>query len=505
MNLNKGILVRILRSISIAAFGLVSLLLPVLADASLPSASFAVAAEDYPNCRFGVGVANNPITTYNYTQTRAGWYINWGANATPPNDLDFYHTLRVRQDKLGSTYLPTYVITPALNYDSNGLGAIVETNPGHIWIIGNEPERSYYQDETLPDMYAQVYHDAYVFIKAIDPTARVAIGGVIQPTPLRLQYLDKVLTAYQLKFGGAMPIDVWNVHMYILQEVAGSWGASIPVGISATLGVTYTPPQSLDIGIFSSLVLDMRRWMKARGYQDTPLVITEYGVLFPLRMLNEGYGLTQTDIDRFINDSITYLDIATDTSLGYPPDGYRLVQQAAFYSLDDDSVDDFGDYRWGSFIYNSTPPYNSTSSGTRYISTLKGMPARVDLLPAYAASEPATLLTRNLEPITATLKVAIANAGNSRLSSSITVRFWEVISGGYSQLYPDSVITQMMNGCGTMETVSLTMPNLSIGAHSIRVEVDPDHLISELRETNNIMTVTLVVGSHASYLPVIRR
>ncbi len=468
--------------------------------------SAAVAATaDFQNCRFGVGVALNSITTYNYTPTRAGWYINWGTGTQPPSGMEFYHTIRLKQNKLGATYLPTYVITPALSSGPGGLEPFVQANPGGVWLIGNEQERSYYQDETLPDMYAQIYHDAYTFIKGIDPTAKVAIGGVIQPTPLRLQYLDKVLAAYQLKFGMSMPIDIWNIHLYILQEVAGSWGASIPVGISATVGMVYTPPQSLDLGIFSSLVRDMRTWMKSRGYQNKPLIVTEYGVLFPMWLLNDQYGLTQADINQFINDSTNYLNTAVDVDLGYPADGYRLVQQAAFYSLDDDSRDDQGDYRWGSFIFNSTPPYTLTAAGVQFINTMEDMPASVDLLPVSASTEPATLLVQNAEPITATLNVMIANAGNSRQTSLIRVRFWDITSGGQVQLQPDSVLTSMINGCGTTQAVTTSVPNLVAGAHTIRVEVDPDQQIPEASELNNLLTVTILVGTHSLYLPFVLR
>ena len=55
-------------------------------------------------------------------------------------------------------------------------------------------------------------------IKAADPTARVAIGGVTQPTPLRLRCLETVLAAYREQSGAEMPVDVWNVHNFILWE-----------------------------------------------------------------------------------------------------------------------------------------------------------------------------------------------------------------------------------------------------------------------------------------------
>ena len=95
-----------------------------------------------------------------------------------------------------------------------------QNNPGSLWLIGNEPE-CYYQANLTPDVYAQRYYTAYKAIKAADPTALVAIGGVVQPTPLRLQWLDMVRQRYQSRYGMAIPVDVWNIHNMILMETEG--------------------------------------------------------------------------------------------------------------------------------------------------------------------------------------------------------------------------------------------------------------------------------------------
>lgn len=44
-----------------------------------------------------------------------------------------------------------------------------------------------------PHIYAAAYHALYYLIKQADPTARVIAGTIVQPTPLRLRYLDMVL------------------------------------------------------------------------------------------------------------------------------------------------------------------------------------------------------------------------------------------------------------------------------------------------------------------------
>jgi hypothetical protein len=70
----------------------------------------------------------------------------------------------------------------------------------------------------LPELYAHACYELHHLIKNADPTALVAIGGVVQPTPLRLEYLDEVLAEYQGRHGMMTPVDVWNIHNMIVRE-----------------------------------------------------------------------------------------------------------------------------------------------------------------------------------------------------------------------------------------------------------------------------------------------
>jgi len=124
-----------------------------------------------------------------------------------------------------------------LNPNANTIAAIARAVPGSLWLIGNEPDRIALQDDVIPVQYARVYHQAYETLKQADPTALVAIAGVVQPTPLRLKYLDAVLAAYQQLYSAPMPVDVWNVHNFILREERGSWGAEIPPGLPDAFGM----------------------------------------------------------------------------------------------------------------------------------------------------------------------------------------------------------------------------------------------------------------------------
>ena len=216
-----------------------------------------------------------------------------------------------------------------LRPDGEKIAAIARANPGSLWLVGNEPD-VIWQDNVEPATYAQLYYDAYTVVKDADPTAQVAIGGVSQPTPLRLRYLDAVLRAYRQQLGVEMPIDVWNVHNFILREERGSWGVDIPPGLQDDQGILYETDDSGNLDTFRQQIVDFRQWMTQRGYQDTPLIVSEYGILMPA-----DYGFPSERVEAFMTGTFDFFLTAADPALGYPADDYRLVQSWCWYSLDD--------------------------------------------------------------------------------------------------------------------------------------------------------------------------
>lgn len=209
------------------------------------------------------------------------------------------------------------------------LAFAVLLNRGSLWIVGNEPDNQY-QDGRTPQEYARVYHDVYWFVKRLDSAARVAVGGVSQPTPLRLQWLDMALSAYQERYGHPMPVDVWNIHASITREEQGSWGSGIPVGLAATEGQLCTIEDSANADIFAEYIRTFRRWMRERGYQDKPLIVSEFGVLQPAE-----YGFPPERVVEFMEKTCRFMLEASDPELGCPSDGYRLVQRWAWFSLNE--------------------------------------------------------------------------------------------------------------------------------------------------------------------------
>ncbi len=285
--------------------------------------------------RFGVNVnlQYGAITDYDVQRLLGGWYVDYRFTPTPalPRGFRYVQTIRVDAD--------SYPPEAELPKNDRLLAQAVQANPGSIWLIGNEPDTRG-QDERLPADYARMYHNLYSFIKTIDPNARIAAGNIVQPTPLRLQWLDMVLAVYQQSYGHSMPVDIWAIHNQILREERDAWGCGIPPGIDAEYGQLYDVYDNANIAIFRQHIVAFRQWMHDRGYQDKPLIISEYGVLMPSEYLGGGdaaYG--DQIVIGFMRDSFDYLLSARDEAFGCPADGYHLVQQWAWYSLNDKLID----------------------------------------------------------------------------------------------------------------------------------------------------------------------
>jgi len=285
-----------------------------------------------PQERFGVGVnlRYGDITDYDIASLRVGWYLDWDHRINPPRPTGIEYAQLI------------YVAPSTFPPDWTALGEVIRANPGSMWFVGNEPDGAPgVQDSQLPETYARAYHEVYTFIKAQDPTARVGPGGVIQPTPIRLQYLDLVLAAHNTQYGTTLPADFWGTHVQILQEKRGDWGAGIPPGVPGDAGRLYSIQDNANPDIFEQLVWELRTWMATRNLRDMPLIISEYGVLMPSLYLC--YCLDRSVGDamvlNFMTRTFDFLLTAKDPDIGYPADENRLVQRWAWYSLNEKPYD----------------------------------------------------------------------------------------------------------------------------------------------------------------------
>ena len=344
-----------------------------------------------PLWRFGTAkVRQSPLyyQSAGLANLRLGWYVDYGygGGALPSLGMDYVPTVGVKQLKIGAdgkpttlpcqgcAYLPSYSVSPALSE----LPSIVRSRPGLLWVVGNEIERRDWctgglncgQSEILPDLYAQAYHEVYTTIKNADPTAKVSIGSLVEWTPLRQQYLEGVLSAYTSTYSQAMPVDVWNLHIFILPEQASSWGAGIPAGSSATGGATYGVLDNKNFSLAWDQIVSFRTWMANHGQQNKPLILTEYGVLFP-DWVSPGQFTPEQVRDSFMYPSFNYFLNQTNASIGYPSDGNRLVQRWIWYSMDDDTRG----WNYGQYVQN----YN----GSLFSSGLESAPLGIATLGGY--------------------------------------------------------------------------------------------------------------------------
>lgn len=284
--------------------------------------------------RAGVGVPDGALSYFDWPADRPGWYLNWTTNFRVES-LFLGIGRRVRMEtpvrEYGMEFTPMVrVRNGRLHPDAQILRDLAQQNRGLTWLIGNEPDVRW-QDNTPAEIYAIAYHRAYHAIKSGDPTAKVAIGGVSQITPLRLQYLDRIWDFYHSLYGVEMPVDVWNMHAFVLREERTGWGVNIPPGFYIEQrGELWDVADHDDLTLVERQIWDMRRWMAERGQRDKPLWITEYGILMPTE-----YGFDAERVAAFLEGSFELFLNLRDPELGFSEDDNRLVQRWNWYSARD--------------------------------------------------------------------------------------------------------------------------------------------------------------------------
>lgn len=472
---------------SFLALGILALTLIFLSnDAGAAGVTVSVqavsGASNYPNCRFGVGERYHPVMSYNVPSLNVGWYMDWKTQTSPPRPggAEYVQVLHVH----GSGYSPSGTV----------LEGRIAANPGALWLIGNEPD-CIYQNNVLPQAYAQAYHDAYTFIKGNDPTARVSAGGIVQPTPLRMQYLDIVLNTYSSLYGEPLPTDAWNIHTYILREASctaypdSCWGAEIPPGVTADHGMLYEIEDTDRLDIFQERLVQFRQWMRDRGYRDKPLIISEYGTLMP----HSYEGWSEERARDFMYGTFDFLLTESDPDLGFPADENRLVQRWLWYSLDD-SIN----YGGALFdLYTQDPTLLGEAFGTY----TGGISPTVDLF-AVDLRQVGPPPLSPLDAVTVTLSARVSNVGNVAITQPITISF---LDGEGYPIGPDQVLSDTIAGCAEVKEATMVWSNVTPGAHVVRVVVDPGDEVSEGSETNNEVYGVVLVAKEQVFLPLISR
>ncbi|MDO9085202.1 MAG: glycosyl hydrolase [Anaerolineaceae bacterium] len=332
---------------------------------SIDLAVHATEPEPYyePIDRFGITAPYPSGVETLIEKINARAVLDWGIenySLTLPDYVEYIHVIRVNDTAWGNGAL------------LSTLPDIIERNPGVVWIIGNEPDRYYYQDSVTAEVYAQRYYDIATLIRTTDTSAKIGFGSVVQPTPIRIRYLNKALDELETLANNraeAMDlIDIWSIHAFILNEHPDfSWGAGVPMGFESdyydAIKITdYSDTYSIEI--FSQRIFDFRTWMNSIGEREKPLWITEYGSLFPdLEIVcpgcNDGWP-TEEDTKNYMINTFNYLVNARDLETGLLEDDNHLVQRWFWYSLNDYR------YNFGGSLFDPENNYQITMAGTAF-------------------------------------------------------------------------------------------------------------------------------------------
>lgn len=450
-----------------------------------------------PQERFGVNVDtmnNMRIDDYDAGQAKAHWYLDYSVRITPshPAGMQFVQMIRAKAWE-SRTFTPTVIAT-------------AKANPGAIWVLGNEPDRDG-QDGLTPAAYAVFYHAAYTLLKQQDPTSRIAVAAVVQGTPLRLRYLNMVLDEYQARYGTSLPTDIWTVHGFTLPECkeSGCWGASVPPGLEAfaSEGKKYTIEDHGDIEIFKQNLIAFRQWMATHGYRDKPLILSEYGILLP-----PPFGFTYTTVRTYMFASFDFLLNTTDSVIGDPADGNRLVQSWSWFSL-------------------NSPPYDLKTgqgfNGNLFDPTTKQIQPLGQDFAAYVTNVAKenidlTISSMQINPslgyITATPTVTVmANLSNngSLSAHNVAIQLW-LNKPNQERVLLGQSPTQatVAPGCAPIAIEFQWQPKeLSVGSYQLTLEIQADDINKDTNTANNTAQQTFLLIDKAlanfSYLPLIQR
>jgi len=416
-------------------------------------------------CRFNITVPGT-LTGFEgkFPEIRVNAYMNWGYAMAPssPNGADFFQVLRTRDDLYPGALAAVPTVVPA--------------NPGSFWIIGNEPDTTYgNQDSLLPETYADRYYVMATAIRSHDPTARIGFGSIVQPTPIRLRYLDRAwirlieLTGSQSAASDL--IDFWNTHAFILNEQNLAPGTGIPPGFAPTDpdAESHSPScadgDCIDMTIFSQRIVNFRQWLADRGERGKPVWITEYGNLFP------EYYIPAADTATFMTNTFDYLRAATDASTGYPNDGNHLVQGWFWHSLNNNPED------YGGNLYEDD--YSRNTVGDAFV-------AYVTPLSALADPFPANLTAISARGTDYSFTITIANQGDAPFTGGYSVELFngDPDSGGV-QLGSTIVQPLDMRGCGEFNTFSLTASMTDQTPWDLYVQITPTVPGSDSNTGNN--------------------
>jgi hypothetical protein len=427
-------------------------------------------------CRFGI-TSLSGSNAYDIAGIGVGSYLDWGAGSNPslPSGVEYIRVLRVRDDLFPQT--------------RDSLPAWVGANPGGVWVVGNEPDTTYgSQDALTPEVYADRYYQLATIIRNMDPSARIAFGSVVQPSPIRLRYLERAWNQLVADAGSSAAasalIDFWSIHSFILNEEEYSWGTGIPPGFEhdhsdAVIITDFTDTYSSDI--FQERILAFRIWMASIGERGKPLWITEYGSLFPPIDPPGGpdyVNVSDQDTANFMLATFDFMLSATDDQTGLPSDGNRLVQRWFWYSLNDHR------YNFGGSIFDPDNRKMLTWVGQVFRDYQSLSLAQPDLFPVSLSIAPISY-SHNRTLVNYRLDLTIGNALSADTGSSAQVWIYDGNPEAGGTLIIGPIASNAIQRCGGTAMVSAYwMAVQPLTQHNLNVLVTPIG-VSDINPGNN--------------------
>ena len=249
----------------------------------------------------------------------------------------------------------------------------------------------------------------------------------------------------------------------------------------------------------------MRQWMKDRGQQNRPLLVTEYSILYNYWQTRDGGCLVKDEfgncftpdrVSQFMVNTFNFFNNAKNPALGYPLDDNRLVQQWMWFSVNHD--------REGG---SSNLVENDLSTFTQVGRTFQN----------HVAQEAAyqNLLVENVADVfarvggngraTAKLQVTFRNNGNSAVEKPFTVSFYS--NRERTQQIGSVTVQPGVRGCATNAyTVEFDWAGLAPGSHTYWAFVDSGDVVPEqpTGSADNIGSGTVIVNTSSIMLPLVR-
>jgi len=275
------------------------------------------------------------------------------------------------------------------------------------------------------------------------------------------------------------------------------------INVSSTQDWVLTTAQNADFALFQQQVVAFRVWMSQNGYRNVPLYITEHGVLMP-----DGYGFgpfSPAEVSDYMRRTFDFMMNSVDTNLGYPSDDNRLVQNFAWYSINDkikwvvNRFEGFNGYLFDPDLDNQRSPM-----GDAYVEYAAQLTSQSDLLVAAIGFDPAIPLASNA-PMTITIQVEVGNAGNTNAQKEFTLRLYNGDPNAGGQLLSGAEFAGAAAGCGSRRVYTYTWPNVQPGEYDIFAVVSPGVGVTDIKPANNQLQRKLFFATDLVYLPSVQR